>query len=85
MKDYLLQEWLKNAKDVSETTKAEKDALINTFKAGNVWLLLDGVDEMGINDPLFNLHEQIMECWLKYAKMANLKKVTKVAQHQRFM
>ena len=69
LKDYLLQEWLKNAKDVSETTKAEKDALINTFKAGNVWLLLDGVDEMGINDPLFNLHEQIMECWLKYAKI----------------
>ena len=69
LKDYLLDEWLKNAKDVSETTKAEKDALINTFKAGSVWLLLDGVDEMGINDPLFNLHEQITGCWLKYAKI----------------
>ncbi|MEB3311314.1 MAG: NACHT domain-containing protein [Snowella sp.] len=69
LKDYLLDEWLKNAKDVSETTKAEKDALIQIFKAGNVWLLLDGVDEMGINNPLFNLHEQIEECWLKHAKI----------------
>ncbi len=67
--DYLLENWLKRAKDVSETTKTEKDALINTFKAGHVWLLLDGVDEMGINDPLFNLHEQITGCFLKYAKI----------------
>ena len=67
--DYLLDNWLKRAKDVSETTKTEKDALIDTFKAGNVWLLLDGVDEMGINDPLFNLNKQITGCWLKYAKI----------------
>jgi hypothetical protein len=69
LKEYLLEEWLRDAKDISETTKTEKDALINTFKVGHIWLLLDGVDEMGINDPLFNLHEEITGCFLKYAKI----------------
>jgi predicted NACHT family NTPase len=69
IRDYLREVWLENAlgktTPPTETEIQELDNLINT---GKVWLLLDGVDEMGDN-PLLTLSENLNPTWLKKVRV----------------
>jgi HEAT repeat protein/energy-coupling factor transporter ATP-binding protein EcfA2 len=67
VEDYLLQKWLKDALDEVEVTLEMKKALALLFKSGRVWLLLDGVDEMGSN-PLATVAAQISG-WVASARV----------------
>ncbi|MBD2471202.1 HEAT repeat domain-containing protein [Nostoc sp. FACHB-145] len=56
IEEYLLKQWLTDAmrlvkSDVVVTPEIERQ-LIECFAKGGVWLLLDGVDEMGENSPV---------------------------------
>ncbi|WP_066426794.1 NACHT domain-containing NTPase [Anabaena sp. 4-3] len=56
IEEYLLKQWLTDAmrlvkSDVVVTPEIERQ-LIECFGKGGVWLLLDGVDEMGENSPV---------------------------------
>ncbi|MEA5623647.1 HEAT repeat domain-containing protein [Nostoc sp. UHCC 0251] len=56
IEDYLLKQWLPEAmrlvkSDIVVTPKVECQ-LIECFSKGRVWLLLDGVDEIGENSPV---------------------------------
>ncbi|WP_146034033.1 NACHT domain-containing protein, partial [Nostoc cycadae] len=56
IEEYLLKQWLTEAmrlvkSDVVVTPKIERQ-LLECFAKGGVWLLLDGVDEMGENSPV---------------------------------
>ncbi len=51
LEDYLLQVWLNQTLEVARVTPDQEDALVELFKSGRVWLLLDGVDEMTSGDP----------------------------------
>ncbi len=64
LEDYLLEQWLPAA--VQQQGRAEastqvKDALVAQFRAGRVWLLLDGVDEMPVaaGNPLSEMERQV--------------------------
>ncbi|GAB4297452.1 MAG: hypothetical protein Fur0025_35430 [Oscillatoriaceae cyanobacterium] len=68
VEDYLLQKWLKDALRAVEVTPEMKDALALLFKSGRVWLLLDGVDEMGSSNPLATVANQISG-WVASARV----------------
>jgi energy-coupling factor transporter ATP-binding protein EcfA2 len=59
IEDYLLKVWLPEAMGLfnPETvfTPAIEDELIKQFRKGGVWLLLDGVDEIGVDSPVLAL------------------------------
>jgi predicted NACHT family NTPase len=64
VEDYLLKQWLPAA--VQQQGRAEastkvKDAFVAQFRAGRVWLLLDGVDEMSVaaGNPLGEIERQV--------------------------
>ena len=69
LEDYLLQVWLKDALNKRETSEADQDELIEIFNQGNVWLLLDGIDEMSLSEnPLAWVDRQIRG-WIDQAKI----------------
>ena len=47
LEEYLLNDWLKNATGKRRIPDDIKDDFVEQFNADRVWLLLDGVDEMG--------------------------------------
>jgi hypothetical protein len=60
--EYLLNDWLRNATQELETAPQQyRDELGNLLKTGKVWLLLDGVDEMSVSDPLYQIASQMNE------------------------
>ena len=64
LEDYLLEQWLPAA--VQQQGKAEastlvKDAFVEQVNAGRVWLWLDGVDEMAVDNPLGEIERQRKE------------------------
>lgn len=59
VEDYLLQKWLKDALRAVRVTPEMEEALALLFNSGRVWLLLDGVDEMGSSNPLATVKNQI--------------------------
>ncbi len=60
LEDYLLKVWLKYALNKRETSGEEQDELVDIFNQGNVWLLLDGIDEMGLTEnPLAWVNRQL--------------------------
>ncbi|CAD5940000.1 Putative signal transduction protein with Nacht domain protein [Planktothrix agardhii] len=64
--EYLLNDWLRNATQELETAPQQyRDELKNLLKTGKVWLLLDGVDEMSVSDPLYQIASQMNEGWLQ--------------------
>ena len=61
LENYLLQDWLKIAtRQITIDPKLQQD-LLAQFKLGRVWMLLDAVDEMGIDASiaLANLARQL--------------------------
>jgi transcriptional regulator with XRE-family HTH domain/energy-coupling factor transporter ATP-binding protein EcfA2 len=60
--EYLLNDWLRNATQELETAPQHyQHELGNLLKTGKVWLLLDGVDEMSVDDPLYQIANQMNE------------------------
>jgi len=52
LEDFLLNTWLTIALKRREASEASQDELIEKFNEGNVWLLLDGLDEMVLDSNL---------------------------------
>lgn len=69
LENYLLDKWLKVALKTFEVKSESKQALVDIFNTERVWLLLDGLDEMGINNPLFWIRNQIEQSWLAAARI----------------
>lgn len=68
IEEYLLQIWLKDALKVARVTPEQENELVELFNQGQVWLLLDGVDEMGETNPLAEINHQLRG-WLTSAKI----------------
>lgn len=68
VEEYLLQVWLKSALKVTRVTPDLEDALEELFNEGKVWLLLDGVDEIGVNNSLGAIASQISG-WVASARI----------------
>jgi len=70
IREYLLEDWVRDASEEMAAPQAWKDSLGEAIKSGKVWLLLDGVDEMAVSkmtvsNPLSHLSTQLREGWLK--------------------
>ena len=68
VEEYLLQKWLKDALRAVRVTPEMEEALALLFNSGRVWLLLDGVDEMGSGNPLATVAAQITG-WVASARV----------------
>ena len=68
IEEYLLKVWLKNALKEVRVTPDIEDALVELFNQGRVWLLLDGVDEMAMKNPLHFINSQISG-WVASARI----------------
>ncbi|QUS60353.1 NACHT domain-containing NTPase [Synechocystis sp. PCC 7338] len=69
LEDYLLNKWLKETLNQRDTSEDAQDKLVKIFNQGNVWLLLDGIDEMGLSgNPLAWVNNQIRG-WIDQAKI----------------
>jgi energy-coupling factor transporter ATP-binding protein EcfA2 len=66
LEEYLLTDWLKDAHKELEISisKSQKEELVEEFNRGNVWLLLDGIDEMGLSG--LSLFDKL-PAWIKSA------------------
>jgi predicted NACHT family NTPase len=64
LKSYLFESWLTQVaekKGKAEATKQLKDDFVALFNQKNVWLLLDGLDEMSASNPLTEIARQFRE------------------------
>ncbi|MEH2308361.1 HEAT repeat domain-containing protein [Nostoc sp.] len=64
LKSYLLENWLTQVAEKigkAEATKQLKDDFVALFNQKNVWLLLDGLDEMSASNPLTEIARQFRE------------------------
>ena len=68
IREYLLKVWLNEAFKKERVTPDVEDALVELFNQGRVWLLLDGVDEMGVKNPLQFINSQISG-WVASARI----------------
>ena len=69
LEEYLLKEWLKKALKTPRVNQEQEEKFINLFQQQSVWLLLDGVDEMGESTPLRQLAGQLRQGWLSSARV----------------
>ncbi|MFZ1028563.1 MAG: NACHT domain-containing protein [Limnoraphis robusta] len=74
LEEYILEKWLPNATayaDLDIDSETLEKPLQKRFRQGGVWLLLDGVDEIGetsISQKLENIREQLTG-WLSEARV----------------
>ncbi|MEH2296849.1 NACHT domain-containing protein [Nostoc sp.] len=69
LKSYLFDIWLTQVAEKTgkaEATKQLKDDLVTLFNENNVWLLLDGLDEMSASNPLTEIARQFREAGFIY-------------------
>jgi predicted NACHT family NTPase len=69
LKSYLLESWLTQVAEKTgkaEVTKQLKDDFVALFNQNNVWLLLDGLDEMSASNPLTEIARQFREAGFIY-------------------
>ncbi len=69
LKSYLFESWLTQVAEKTgkaEATKQLKDDFVALFNQNNVWLLLDGLDEMSASNPLTEIARQFREAGLIY-------------------
>ncbi|MEH2191750.1 MAG: HEAT repeat domain-containing protein, partial [Nostoc sp.] len=69
LKSYLSEIWLTQVAEKTgkaEATKQLKDDFVALFNQNNVWLLLDGLDEMSASNPLTEIARQFREAGLIY-------------------
>jgi len=68
LEDYLLQKWLKVALNVADVTLEMRQDLVTLFNNRQVWLLLDGADEMSAGNPLDEIKSQLRG-WIAEARV----------------
>jgi energy-coupling factor transporter ATP-binding protein EcfA2 len=68
LEDYLLQKWLKVALNVADVTLEMRQDLVTLFNHHQVWLLLDGADEMSAGNPLDQIKAQL-QGWVAEARV----------------
>jgi DNA replication protein DnaC len=73
LEEYILKKWLPDTMrlvDITPTSEIEEQ-LKTRFYKGGVWLLLDGVDEMGESSPTATLNKmsQVLTDWLGKARV----------------
>lgn len=68
LEDYLLQKWLKIALNVADVTAQMRQELVTLFNNHQVWLLLDGADEMSAGNPLDEIKSQLRG-WIAEARV----------------
>ncbi|MBE9188742.1 NACHT domain-containing protein, partial [Microcoleus sp. LEGE 07076] len=68
LEDYLLQKWLKVALNVADVTLEMRQDLVTLFNNHQVWLLLDGADEMSAGNPLDEIKAQL-QGWVAEARV----------------
>ncbi len=68
LEDYLLQKWLKIALNVADVTAQMRQDLVALFKNHQLWLLLDGADEMSAGNPLDEIKSQLRG-WIAEARV----------------
>jgi len=64
LEDYIFETWLTAAvrrEGRAEATSELKDKFAHQFRQSQVWLLLDGLDEMPVDNPLNDIDRQIRE------------------------
>lgn len=66
LEEYLLTDWLRDAHEHRKVSESQQDELVEEFKRSNVWLLLDGIDEMGSSG--LSLFDKL-PAWIKLAKI----------------
>jgi HEAT repeat protein/energy-coupling factor transporter ATP-binding protein EcfA2 len=87
---YLSENWLKNIAGEPEKTPRElQQAFKELLKSGQVWLLLDGADEMALRHPLTRVKEQLAKGWADSVRVVlncrlNLWEVEKEALWENF-
>jgi energy-coupling factor transporter ATP-binding protein EcfA2 len=87
---YLSENWLKNVAGEPEKTPIElQQAFKDLLKSGQVWLLLDGADEMALRHPLMRVKEQLAKGWADSVRVVlscrlNLWEVEKEALWEKF-
>jgi predicted NACHT family NTPase len=87
---YLSENWLKNVAGEPEKTPIElQQAFKELLKSGQVWLLLDGADEMALRHPLTRVKEQLAKGWADSVRVVlncrlNLWEVEKEALWEKF-
>jgi len=70
LREYLFENWVREASgEIESAPQVWKDSLGDAIKYGKVWLLLDGVDEMTVSNPLSHLSTQLNESWLKNVRV----------------
>ncbi|WP_072016196.1 NACHT domain-containing protein [Leptolyngbya sp. KIOST-1] len=70
LEDYVLQTWLRQASNALKASEQLQDALVKRCNARQVWLLLDGIDEMSQADrTLYNLAQELGKGWLSNARV----------------
>lgn len=70
LEEYLVEVWLKAALRHSEVSPSMKEGLVRLFFQHQVWLLLDGVDEMQTAaSPLAQLSRYLSVGWIKQANV----------------
>ena len=67
LENYFLETWFPDIKD-SNKCSITQDDLKKRFDEGDIWLLLDGVDEMAESSPLNALKIEILPDWLRKAR-----------------
>ena len=67
--DYLLEDWLKNATQKITIPSQWQEAFVKLLESGKVWLLLDGVDEMAVDNPLQNIASQLNQGWINNVRV----------------
>jgi hypothetical protein len=73
LQEYLENKWLRDVLGVREVKEAVKDEFAKLFDLNPVWLLLDGLDEMGVNSPLEALSrigDELGSSYLQKARVA---------------
>jgi len=87
---YLSENWLRNvAGEPEKTPKELQQAFKELLKSGQVWLLLDGADEMALKSPLMRIKEQLAKGWADSVRVVlncrlNLWEVEKEALWEKF-
>jgi HEAT repeat protein/energy-coupling factor transporter ATP-binding protein EcfA2 len=70
LEDYLLNDWLKDAAAAFETTPLEwRQVFKELLNSGQVWLMLDGADEMVVRSPLAHLNQQLAQGWARHVRV----------------
>jgi len=70
IREYLLEDWLRDASQSLDRAPAVWKSVFEQYlQEGKVWLLLDGVDEMGAENRLHQLALQLGEGWAKNVRI----------------